>query len=118
MRGIDADSEWTSLLVGFLLAGAGAGLVNPTLAEAAIGVVPHERAGVATGINNTFRQVGIAVGIAVLGALFSGLNTILLVAAAVAFAGAVLSFLLVRSRDFGHHELEQASEERTLDLAA
>jgi EmrB/QacA subfamily drug resistance transporter len=72
MRGLEADSEWTALLVGFLLAGAGAGLVNPTLAEAAIGVVPRERAGVATGINNTFRQIGIAVGIAVLGALFQG----------------------------------------------
>lgn len=29
----DVESEWTALLVGFLLAGAGAGLVNPTLAE-------------------------------------------------------------------------------------
>jgi EmrB/QacA subfamily drug resistance transporter len=178
MRGLDADSEWTALLVGFLLAGAGAGLVNPTLAEAAIGVVPPERAGVATGINNTFRQIGIAVGIAVLGALFqsrvetklddtlatgpaalrplagdlaepvasgstetalarapegtegflanaareafiSGLNEILLVAAVIAFAGAVLSFVLVRSRDFRRHELEQAPEaEPALDLAA
>jgi hypothetical protein len=139
--------------------------------------VPAERAGVATGINNTFRQIGIAVGIAVLGALFqgqvetkldatlatgpaplrplagdlaeavasgntetalarapegtegflatasreafvSGLNEILLVAAAVALAGAVLSFLLVRSRDFNRHEPEQAREEPKLDLAA
>jgi len=29
----DVESEWTALLVGFLIAGAGAGLVNPTLAE-------------------------------------------------------------------------------------
>ena len=177
MRGVDIDSEWTALVLGFLLAGAGAGLVNPTLAEAAIGVVPRERAGVATGINNTFRQVGIAVGIAVLGALFqgqvetkldetfatgptalrplagelaqavasgnaeaaaarapdgtgaflatasreafvSGLNEILLVAAVVALAGAVLSFVLVRSRDLNRHELEPAPEEPALDLAA
>jgi EmrB/QacA subfamily drug resistance transporter len=168
MHGLDADSEWTALLIGFLLAGAGAGFVNPTLAEAAIGVVPRERAGVATGINNTFRQIGIAIGIAVLGALFqgqvetrleetlatgppalrpiagdlaaaaasgntdtalarapadsegflasaareafvSGLNEILLVAAAVALAGAALSFVLVRSRDF-RHELEEPGE--------
>jgi EmrB/QacA subfamily drug resistance transporter len=178
MRGLDAESEWTALLVGFMLAGAGAGLVNPTLAEAAIGVVPRERAGVATGINNTFRQIGIAVGIAVLGAVFqgqvetklddalasgpaalrplagglaqavasgnaeaalarapagtegflatasrdafvSGLNDILLLAATVAFAGAVLSFVLVRSRDLRRHELGQTADAKPrLDLAA
>jgi EmrB/QacA subfamily drug resistance transporter len=178
MRGLDVDSEWTALLVGFLLAGAGAGLVNPTLAETAIGVVPSERAGVASGIQNTVRQIGIAVGIAVLGALLqarvetklddalatgpatlrpladdlaepvasgstetvlarapegtdgflanaareafvSGLNEILLVAAVVAFAGAVLSFALIRSRDFRRDELEQIPEaEPALDLAA
>ena len=56
----------------------------------------------ASGINNTFRQVGIATGIAGLGAIFqskvhgadrasfvSGLNAILLVAAFVAFFGAL-----------------------------
>jgi EmrB/QacA subfamily drug resistance transporter len=177
MQGLEVDSEWTALLVGFLLAGAGGGLVNPTLAEAAIRVVPRERAGVATGINNTFRQIGIAVGIAVLGALFqgrvetkledtlatgpealrplagdlagpvasgnaeaalagapegtegflanasreafiSGLNEILLVAAFVALAGAVLSFVLVRSRDFRGEQHEPVAEEPALDLAA
>ena len=35
------------------------------------GVVPPQRAGMATGINSTFRQVGIATGIALLGMLFS-----------------------------------------------
>ena len=45
-------------------------LVNPPLASAAIGVVPHERSGMASGINSTFRQVGVATGIAGLGAVF------------------------------------------------
>jgi hypothetical protein len=45
-------------------------MVNPALATAAIGVVPTERAGMASGINSTFRQVGIATGIAAWGALF------------------------------------------------
>ena len=48
-----------------------AGLVNPPLASTAVGVVRPERAGMASGINSTFRQVGIATGIAVLGTLFS-----------------------------------------------
>jgi len=70
MRGLTADSSWTALLPGFLVAGAGVGLINPPLASTAIGVVPPQRSGMASGINSTFRQVGIATGIAVLGAIF------------------------------------------------
>jgi EmrB/QacA subfamily drug resistance transporter len=70
MRGLTPSSGWTALLAGFILAGAGVGLVNPALASTAIGVVPPQRSGMASGINNTFRQVGIATGIAGLGALF------------------------------------------------
>ena len=127
------------------------------LASTAIGVVPPQRSGMASGISSTFRQVGIATGIAALGAIFerqitnklivslagtpgaahtsqiahavaaggaqqvvtqipptarsrvveavhaafaSALNDILLVGGIIAFAGAVLCFLLVRERDF------------------
>ena len=70
MTAVDADSGWTTLIPGFLLAGAGVGMINPPLASTAIGVVHHARSGMASGINNTFRQVGIATGIAGLGAIF------------------------------------------------
>ncbi len=70
MTAVDAHSGWTTLIPGFALAGVGIGLVNPPLASAAIGVVPPERSGMASGINSTFRQVGIATGIAGLGAVF------------------------------------------------
>jgi len=70
MTAVDAQSSWTALIPGFILAGAGIGLVNPPLASAAIGVVPPARSGMASGINSTFRQVGIATGIAGLGAIF------------------------------------------------
>jgi EmrB/QacA subfamily drug resistance transporter len=70
MRGLTPSSEWTALLPGMIVGGAGVGLVSPALAATAIGVVPPQRAGMASGINNTFRQVGIATGIAALGALF------------------------------------------------
>ena len=70
MRGLEAGDDWTALLAGFLIAGAGIGLVNPALATAAVGVVEPRRAGMASGINSTFRQVGIATGIAGLGAIF------------------------------------------------
>jgi EmrB/QacA subfamily drug resistance transporter len=162
MTAVDATSGWTTLIPGFVLAGAGIGLINPPLASTAVGVVHHSRSGMASGINNTFRQVGIATGIAGLGAIFqhevtvkttSALNTtaaghqaltatqaglgptlvsgavrkvaarlpapehaallhsyrvgftdafttILLIAALIAFLGAVLSAALIRSRDF------------------
>jgi len=70
LHGISTSSRWTALLPGFVLMGSGVGLVNPALASTAIGVVPPRQAGMASGTNKTFRQVGIASGIAGLGALF------------------------------------------------
>jgi EmrB/QacA subfamily drug resistance transporter len=71
MRGLDAGSTWTHLLPGLVVGGIGIGLVNPPLASTAVGVVAPQRAGMASGINSTFRQVGIATGIALLGTLFA-----------------------------------------------
>src|SRR5438067_11149 len=72
MSGIKAADEWTTLLGGFLVLGAGVGFLNPVIADVALSVVPKERSGMAAGINDTFRQVGVAVGIAVWGAVFLG----------------------------------------------
>jgi EmrB/QacA subfamily drug resistance transporter len=71
MRGLGAGSSWTHLIPGMIVGGLGVGLVNPPLASTAVGVVAPQRAGMASGINSTFRQVGIATGIALLGSLFS-----------------------------------------------
>ncbi|NJP45768.1 MFS transporter [Actinacidiphila epipremni] len=71
MRGLDAGSSWTHLVPGLLLAGVGIGLINPPLASTAVGVVPARRAGMASGISSTSRQVGVATGIALLGSLFA-----------------------------------------------
>ncbi len=70
MRSVDATSSWTALLPGFVIAGVGVGLINPPLASTAVGVVEPWRSGMASGINSTFRQVGIATGVAALGAVF------------------------------------------------
>ena len=56
MRGLDAGSAWTHLIPGMIVGGAGAGLVNPPLASTAVGVVAPQRAGMASGINSTFRR--------------------------------------------------------------
>ena len=119
MTGLTVDSGWTALLPGFLLAGIGVGIANPAIASTAIGVVRPERAGMASGFNNTCRQVGLAVGIAVLGAVFQhqlasraaagagphaafvgALDEILWIGCGIAAAGALAGLLLVRQGDF------------------
>jgi EmrB/QacA subfamily drug resistance transporter len=64
-----ADSSWTVLLPGMLLAAVGTGLFNPAVIAVALGSVPVEQSGLAAGVNDTFRQAGVAVGVAALGAL-------------------------------------------------
>ncbi len=69
MHGLNADSAWTALLAGFIVGGVGIGIANPALAAGALRVVDPARTGMASGINNTFRLGGVAVGVAALGAL-------------------------------------------------
>ncbi|MBV9337048.1 MAG: MFS transporter [Solirubrobacterales bacterium] len=71
MRGIAPSDDWTHLLPGMIVAGIGAGLVNVPLASTAVGVVEPARAGMASGINSTLRQVGIATGVAALGSILA-----------------------------------------------
>ncbi|HKO27787.1 MAG TPA: MFS transporter [Solirubrobacteraceae bacterium] len=168
MAGLSANSSWTALLPGFIVAGIGAGLLNPVIADVAVSVVSKDRSGMAAGINDTFRQVAIAVGVAAWGAIFlargadkiasvasgtpaatgdhprqlieaasggrlgsalaglphgtrdlvaeatrqgflSGLNTILLLGALLAFAGAALAAWLVREHEIEREPLEVVS---------
>ena len=71
MRGITPTDDWTHLLPGMIVAGVGSGLVNVPLASTAVGVVEPARAGMASGINSTFRQIGIATGVAALGSILA-----------------------------------------------
>jgi hypothetical protein len=57
------------MLAGLLVVGAGTGLANPLVTFAHLGVLPPAQGGLASGINNTARQLGLAVGVAALGAL-------------------------------------------------
>jgi len=109
MRAVDVDSGWTTLLPGLLVGGLAIGVISPALAAAMVSVLPVERSGIASGINNTFRQLGIAFGIAGLGAIFehqasaalglegivAGLDSVLAVAAATAFVGAAVAWPLL-----------------------
>jgi EmrB/QacA subfamily drug resistance transporter len=70
MSFVGPGDSWLALLPGLIVAGIGVGMVNPAIASTAVGVVHPRRSGMASGINSTFRQVGIATGIAGLGVLF------------------------------------------------
>ena len=108
----DAGSSWTAILPGELVAGVGCGLFNPALTAVALGSAPVEQSGLAAGVNDTFRQAGIAVGVAALGALIpaeaalgggspiayvDGLHDALWVSTGVAFAGAIAAAALIKS---------------------
>jgi len=68
MEDISPGSRWTVLLPGFIVSGIGIGLANPTIAAAALRVVDPARTGMASGISNTARITGLAMGVAGLGA--------------------------------------------------
>src|SRR5205823_5613700 len=76
MTRVSASDSWTAILPGLVLAGAGLGLVGPTLASTAVGVVPPWRGGMAGGMNSTMREAGTTAGIAVLGTLLQHQVTI------------------------------------------
>jgi EmrB/QacA subfamily drug resistance transporter len=68
-RQVEVGSDWTALLVGGIFIGIGAGIVNPSVAAAALGTVPVAKSGMASGLNSTFRLLGVAIGVALLGAV-------------------------------------------------
>jgi EmrB/QacA subfamily drug resistance transporter len=70
MLDLGPESGGLRLLPALLVFGIGAGVVNPTMTVAALSTVDAAHSGMASGINNTARQLGIAGGIAGLGAVF------------------------------------------------
>ncbi|MCX4704796.1 MFS transporter [Streptomyces sp. NBC_01373] len=71
MAGLDANSGANALIPGLVLVGAGTGLASPGIAGAALAAVGPERAGMAGGAVNTFRQLGYAIGIALCGTVLT-----------------------------------------------
>jgi len=66
------QTQWLALLPAFLAGGIASGMVNPPIAALAVGTVERRLAGMASGISGLCRQVGMAVGIAFLGAVLTG----------------------------------------------
>ncbi|MFI8080579.1 MFS transporter [Kitasatospora sp. NPDC086009] len=68
---LDVDTPIWVLVVLGLLMGSGMAHVMPPVTVAIMGSLPREKAGAGSAINNTFRQVGGSLGVAVLGAVLS-----------------------------------------------
>jgi len=107
----DANSSWTALMPGILLCSLGTGLFNPAVVAIALGSVSEQQSGLAAGTNDAFRQGGIAVGVAVFGAVVpaasalgggpaadyvSGMHHAAIIAAALAGIGAIACARLFR----------------------
>jgi EmrB/QacA subfamily drug resistance transporter len=114
---VAVDSSWWLFLPGLLVAMVGTGMFNPAVSQVALSSAPAEQSGLAAGVNDMFRQAGIAVGVAALGALVpagaalgegsaqsyvDGLHDALWVGALVATAAGIASALLIR----GHRRPE------------
>jgi EmrB/QacA subfamily drug resistance transporter len=67
---LDAASSRTAIIPGLILGGIGVGMAIPALASATLATVPPDRGGMASGAVNTARQLGFALGVALLGLVF------------------------------------------------
>ena len=68
---LHGHASWPSLIPGYIVAGIGVGLSIPTMSSTAMGTVAPNRGGMAAGAVNTARQLSFAIGIAVLGSVFT-----------------------------------------------
>jgi EmrB/QacA subfamily drug resistance transporter len=114
LSNLDVDSTFWNILPALILGGFGMGLTMTPATAAAIGSVPVAKAGIGSGVLNTFRQVGGALGIAVMGAIVAsqihvapaapafrdqfmdGFSIALRVAAVIALVGALAAAVLIR----------------------
>ena len=121
------DSGFWNIFPGLVVGGFGMALVMTPMTAAALGSVPVEKSGVGSGVLNTFRQVGGALGIAVMGAIVAsyvdlgsgrpdpadfidGFQAALRVSAVFALIGAVVAFVTIRKhRHMDAGELAEAA---------
>jgi predicted MFS family arabinose efflux permease len=127
---VTVSSSFWHMLPGFVLGGLGMSFVMTPMSAAVMGAAPVDKAGVASGVLNTFRQVGVALGIAIMGAIITnreaaalragadpphafvhGLTVGMRVSAVICLGGALAAALLIR-------QYRQADQVQTLAEAA
>ncbi|MFF8957327.1 MFS transporter [Streptomyces sp. NPDC014894] len=78
LASLSADSPYAVVAAGLLLCGAGTGFAGPAGTTTVLSAVPPHRAGMGSALNDTHQQMGIALGVAVLGGLLTGVYRALL----------------------------------------
>jgi MFS transporter, DHA2 family, multidrug resistance protein len=69
LSGVSADSSYPRVIVGLIVMAFGMGMAVPSATESIMGSLPKEKAGVGSAMNDTTRQAGAALGVAVLGSI-------------------------------------------------
>jgi EmrB/QacA subfamily drug resistance transporter len=69
LAGITATTPISLLMVGYVCFGVGFGMLNAPITNAAVSGMPREQAGLAAAVASTSRQVGVSLGVAVIGAV-------------------------------------------------
>jgi hypothetical protein len=121
---VTLTSSFWHMLPAFILGGLGMSFVMTPMSAAAMGAAPVAKAGVASGVLNTFRQVGVALGIGIMGAIITnraaahggpppqafvyGLTFGMKVSAGICFGAAIAAATLVRK--YRHAEAGQPVE--------
>ncbi|MEV7127553.1 MFS transporter [Streptomyces sp. NPDC093260] len=77
LLGVDGRGTWPLFVAGTALAGLGCGVFSPSLNAAALLAIDPAYAGLGSGVLNTARQVGMAMGVALLGSLIGMHDTLL-----------------------------------------
>ncbi|MDN7229381.1 MFS transporter [Planococcus sp. N064] len=115
---------WTNVLLASLLAALGNALAYLPATTASVAAVESERSGLASGLYNTFYQVGSAIGLAIMvaiagaatassgsadpiEALNAGFQQAFFWSGIIAFAGAILSFIFVRTPELAQIPAEE-----------
>jgi DHA2 family methylenomycin A resistance protein-like MFS transporter len=111
---VGVHSTFWTLLPAMILGGVGMAMTMSPMTSVAMGSVPVDKAGVGSGVLNSFRQVGGSLGIALIGAILAsylhappsstlgkqqyvdGLHAALLVSAGITFAAAIVAVVMVR----------------------
>src|SRR5436190_6974636 len=127
---VTLHSTFWHMLPAFLLGGLGMSFVMTPMSAAAMGAAPVAKAGVASGVLNTFRQVGVALGIAITGAIVAnraaaaaargasppeafvhGLTFAMRISAAICFGAAIAAAVLVRKYQHGEASTSKPAEQ-------
>ncbi len=75
MAGISDSSGYERIIVSMLVLSLGMGIAMAPATNSIMGAVPRDRAGVGSAVNDTTRQIGGALGVAILGSILSSIYT-------------------------------------------